>query len=75
MKNEFMARALKTLRIANDFTTRMVAEKMNVRTSYITDCERGDRTPSIATLDKYALALGVSTADIIEVREYAKNHT
>lgn len=67
-KKSALNEVLRLLRIAQDLPTRDVADKMGVRTSYITDVERGDRSPSIDTLDRYCLALGVTTDVLFRLR-------
>ncbi len=73
-KDKDLCTVLRTVRIAQDLSTKNIADKMNVRTSYITDVERGDRTPSIATLDKYCEALNISTHNIFLWRDDQKNN-
>lgn len=74
-KDKDLCTVLRTVRIAQDLSTKEVADKMNVRTSYITDVERGDRTPSISTLDKYCEALNIPTNSIFLWRDsQKKNH-
>lgn len=60
---------LRLLRIAQDISAKEVAEKMGVRSSYVTDVERGDRTPSLKTLDKYCCALGISAEILFKLRD------
>jgi len=57
--NNSLGNVLRIVRIAQDLSTRDIADKMNVRTSYITDVERGDRTPGVDTLAKYCNALNI----------------
>lgn len=63
---------LRLVRIAQDLSTREVADRMDVRTSYITDVERGDRKPSLKTLDKYCEALKISPNNLFLWREDQK---
>lgn len=65
---------LRLIRIAQDLSTREVAEKMSVRTSYITDVERGDRKPSLKTIDKYCKALNISPTNLFLWREDQKKN-
>ena len=67
-----LCKILRLLRIAQDLSTKEVADKMHVRTSYITDVERGDRKPSLSTLDKYCEALNVSPNNLFLWREEQK---
>ena len=66
---------LRAVRIAQDMTAKEVAEKMGVRSTYITDVERGDRTPRIETLDKYCRALNVSPDSVFSWRERQRKHS
>lgn len=65
---------LKLVRIAQDLSTKEVADRMNVRSSYISDVERGDRNPNLKTLDKYCAALNISTDNLFLWREDQKKN-
>ena len=60
---------LRLLRIAQDLPAKEIARRMNVRSSYITDVERGDRSPNLKTLDKYCRALGIPAGTLFELRD------
>lgn len=72
-KNE-INEILKLVRIAQDLSPKEVADRMNVRSSYITDVERGDRNPNLKTLDKYCTALNISTDNLFLWREDQKKN-
>ena len=56
---------LKLLRIANNMSVKELAEKMDVSTTYITEVEANNKNPSLNTLTKYSIALGVSRSSIL----------
>jgi transcriptional regulator with XRE-family HTH domain len=66
---EGLARALKVLRTAHDLSRAEIAERAGLSYSYLANIERAVRTPSQATLEALAGALGIETAELIEAAE------
>lgn len=52
--------ALRLYRKARNLTQKQVAEKAGISVSYLSLVERGQRDPSLSTLEKIASAMGVS---------------
>lgn len=60
---------LKLLRIANDMTTKELADKTGLSQSYISEVESNNKTPSLDALTKYSQALGISKSTILFFEE------
>lgn len=56
---------LKALRKGRKMTQEELADKLGLHNSYIGLLERGERIPSLLTLDKIARYFGVKPADLI----------
>lgn len=56
---------LKSLRKERKMTQEELADKLGLHNSYIGLLERGERIPSLLTLDKIARYFGVKPADLI----------
>ena len=52
-----------------DLTQEELSEKSQVHRTYLADIERGTRNPSIETVRRLALALGVSISEIFQTAE------
>lgn len=62
---EVFGRRLKALRKERRMTQEEVAEKLGLHNSYIGLLERGERIPSLITLEKIAKFFGVKPVDLI----------
>lgn len=56
---------VKYIRIANDMSTKEVAELMGVRASFISDLENGTRNITMSSLKKLAIAYNISVSQIL----------
>ena len=59
---ECIAKELKLLRIANDYTLKDLSRKSNVNVAIICKYEQGKSDMKISTLDKIVSSYGISTA-------------
>ena len=57
--------AVRRLREAHRWSQEILAEKADLNRSYLGEVERGQAIPSLITLEKLALALGVSISDLL----------
>lgn len=64
-KKKGLGNVLKLLRIAREMNTKELATKMEVSSTYISEVEANNKTPSLEMLAKYSEALGVSKSTII----------
>jgi transcriptional regulator with XRE-family HTH domain len=53
------ARNLKALRLKRKLSQDALAAKAGISTSYVSELERGNRSPPLDTIEKLAMALGV----------------
>jgi transcriptional regulator with XRE-family HTH domain len=61
-----VAQNLRSVRTRQNLSQQVVAKKARVSVSYISMLERGERTPTLETLDGLAKALGVSPLHLFE---------
>lgn len=57
--------AVRALREARGWSQEQLAAQAELNRSYLGEVERGDATPSLATIDKLARALDVSGAELL----------
>jgi transcriptional regulator with XRE-family HTH domain len=60
-----LALNLKRLRTNKGLSQEAFAFEAGIHRTYVSDLERGARNPSITILDKLALPLGVTAADLV----------
>ena len=66
MKNTDLGKRLKKVRLEKGYTQEILAEKISTTTSYISDIERGVKTPSLSTFIVIINALDVSADYILQ---------
>jgi transcriptional regulator with XRE-family HTH domain len=64
-----VANAITQFRLAAGRSKRWLAAQIDVDRSYVTHLEAGRRTPSLQVLARIALALGVTTQDLVRSAE------
>jgi len=57
---------VRQLRTASGFTQAQLAERAGMATQAVSRIERGERSPTLETLDKLAAALGVGLAELAD---------
>lgn len=60
-----LGEALRLIRVFHDCKARELAAALGLSASYISEIEKGDKTPSIDTLKKYADYFGTSVSAIM----------
>lgn len=66
--HEALGAWIRQVRVRQHFSQRELAERAGLSRSYLCDIERGrGATPSMAALDRLALALGVARTDLLQV--------
>jgi transcriptional regulator with XRE-family HTH domain len=60
---------LRIIRIANDVTAQELAENLEVSPSYISQIEKGNRTPNFEFLKKYANYFEIPVSAILKAQE------
>ncbi|MCM1285805.1 MAG: helix-turn-helix domain-containing protein [Acetobacter sp.] len=63
--NTGLGNVLKLLRIAREMTTKELATKMDVSSTYISEVEANNKKPSLDMLSKYSKALDVNKSTIL----------
>lgn len=57
---------LKKIRTAKKMSQGDIARKLEVHRAYVSGIENGKRNPTLATIEKLAVALGVSANDLLK---------
>lgn len=60
-----LGKVLRLLKIARGLSSRELAEKMNVSSTFISEVESDSKKPSLEMLSKYSAALGVRSSTIL----------
>lgn len=61
-----LAKNLRRLRKAKGLSQEAFAFEAGIHRTYISDLERGQRNPSLAVLERLAVALSVSAGDLLD---------
>ncbi|MEK3984263.1 helix-turn-helix transcriptional regulator [Paenibacillus sp. FSL K6-3166] len=62
---ESIGENIRILRLKNGFSQEQLALNAGVNTSYIGQIERGEKNPTIKTLEKISKALGITLIDLL----------
>lgn len=73
-KKSGLGNVLKLLRIAKEMSTKELAEKMNVSSTYISEVESNNKNPSLEMLTKYSEALDVKKSTILYFDEVGEKN-
>jgi len=66
--------AIKLLRFAKGWSQNDLAREMNIYRTYISKTESRSTDPTLRTLERYAEALGVSMAEIVNIAQIAAEY-
>ncbi len=66
---EKLGKRIKKIRKSRKITQQKLAEKVGLSDKYIGAIERGERSPSVKTLDKIANALGIGLSELFYFEE------
>ena len=64
-KQTGLGNVLKLLRIANEMSTKELASKMGVSSTYISEVESNHKKPSLEMISKYSHALNINKSTIL----------
>lgn len=65
--------ALRLIRVYHDLKQNQVAERLGLSTSYVSEIERGQRKPTLETVEKYARAFDMPASSILFFAENMDN--
>jgi len=68
------AQALKKLRLAKKFSQEEFASQANLHRTYVSQLERGLKSPSLNTIYKICLVLGIKMSEFMQVVEEELNN-
>ncbi len=74
-KKNGLGNVLKLLRIAKEMSTKELAEKMSVSSTYISEVESNNKNPSLEMLTKYSEALEVKKSTILYFDEVGEKNS
>lgn len=60
-----LGEALRLIRVYHDLKQKEAAERLGVSTSYISELEKGDKTPTLAVIEKYSRAFDMPVSSIM----------
>lgn len=60
-----LSEALRLLRVFHDLKQNELAEKLDVSRSYVSEIEKGNRTPSLDLIDRYSQVFKVPVSSIM----------
>ncbi|WP_413818560.1 helix-turn-helix transcriptional regulator [Sphingobium sp.] len=60
-----LGEALRLIRVYHDLKQKQAAERLGVSTSYISEIEKGTKTPTLETIERYAKAFDMPVSSII----------
>ena len=60
-----LSEALRLLRIFHDLKQNELAERLELSKSYISELEKGNRTPSLEVVDKYSREFNIPVSSIL----------
>lgn len=66
-----LGRRVRELRQARGFSQEALAERADLHRTYDADIERGRRNPSLWTLERLAIGLGIEVADLFPPQRLA----
>jgi len=62
-------KALRLLRVFNDYKSNFLAERLEISTSYLSEIESGKKVPSLELLQKYAKVFEIPLSTILLMSE------
>lgn len=57
--------ALRLIRVFHDLKQKQAAEKLGLSTSYLSDIERRERSPTLETIERYARVFDIPVSSIL----------
>ncbi|WP_157218586.1 helix-turn-helix transcriptional regulator [Flavisphingomonas formosensis] len=60
-----LGEALRLIRVYHDLKQKQAAERLGVSTSYISEIEKGTKTPTLETIDRYSKAFDIPVSSIM----------
>ena len=57
--------ALRLIRVFHDLKQNQIAERLGLSTSYVSEIERGQRTPTLETIERYARVFEMPASSIM----------
>jgi transcriptional regulator with XRE-family HTH domain len=60
-----LGEALRLIRVYHDLKQKQAAERLGVSTSYISEIEKGSKTPTLEVIDRYAKVFEIPVSSIM----------
>ena len=68
-----LGEALRLIRVYHDLKQKQAAERLGVSTSYISEIEKGTKTPTLDTIERYSKAFDIPVSSIMFFSESLEN--
>lgn len=60
-----LGEALRLIRVFHDLKQKQAAERLGVSTSYVSEIEKGSKTPTLETIERYSRAFDIPVSSIM----------
>lgn len=60
-----LGEALRLIRVYHDLKQKQVAERLDISTSYLSEIEKGHKTPSLELIQRYSAIFGLPVSSIM----------
>lgn len=60
-----LGEALRLIRVYHDLKQKQVAERLSISTSYLSEIEKGHKTPTLELIQRYSDAFGLPVSSIL----------
>jgi transcriptional regulator with XRE-family HTH domain len=68
-----LGEALRLIRVYHDLKQKQVAERLDISTSYLSEIEKGHKTPSLELIQRYSDIFGLPVSSILFFAESVKD--
>lgn len=74
-ENRMLGEGLRLIRVFHDVSQKDLAKKLDVAQSYLSEIEKGKKSPTLAILEKYSEVFGIPMSSILFFSEAMENNT
>jgi len=68
-----LGEALRLIRVYHDLKQKQVAERLDISTSYLSEIEKGHKTPTLELVQRYSDAFGLPASSILFFAESVRD--
>lgn len=74
-EDRMLSEGLRLIRVFHDVSQKDLAKKLDVAQSYLSEIEKGKKSPTLAILEKYSQVFGIPTSSILFFSEAMDSNT